>query len=86
MAVAEPQLRTLTPEQVDQFHIDGYLAVHDLLTPDEVADLAEAPTHRRRQADQFRQKHPASNAYSAKGTQVEKPGSVSRKLVQPRAL
>ncbi len=41
MAVAEPQLRTLTPEQVDQFHIDGYLAVHDLLDADEVADLAE---------------------------------------------
>ena len=41
MAVAEPTLRTLTPEQVDQFHIDGYLVVEDLLTPDEVADLAE---------------------------------------------
>ena len=41
MAVAEPQLRTLTPEQVDKFHVDGYLVVEDLLTPDEVADLAE---------------------------------------------
>ena len=41
MAVAEPQLRTLTPEQVEQFHINGYLAVHDLLDADEVADLAE---------------------------------------------
>ncbi len=41
MAVAEPQLRTLTPAQVDKFHVDGYLVVEDLLTPDEVADLAE---------------------------------------------
>ena len=41
MAVAEPQLRTLSPAQVDKFHVDGYLVVEDLLTPDEVADLAE---------------------------------------------
>ncbi len=41
MAVAEPRLRRLSPEQVDQFHINGYLAVHNLLTPTEVADLAE---------------------------------------------
>ena len=41
MAVAEPQLRTLTPQQVDQFHVNGYLAIHNLLDADEVADLAE---------------------------------------------
>jgi len=41
MAVAEPQLRTLTPAQVDKFHINGYLVVENLLTPAEVADLAE---------------------------------------------
>ncbi len=41
MAVAEPKLRVLTPEQVNAFQANGHVTVEDLLTPDEVARLAE---------------------------------------------
>lgn len=41
MPVAESKLRTLAPEQVAKFRIDGYLVIEDLLTAAEVARLTD---------------------------------------------
>ena len=88
MAVAEPQLRTLTPAQVDKFHVDGYLVVEDLLTPDEVADLAErADLIAAGKAEPHsRGKHPARTRISGRRTRGRKPRALRPQALQPRRL